>query len=403
MTEFNIEEALQKGIKAARRGHKEPAQRLLSQVVEADPHNEQGWLWLARVVDDPQMQAQCLQRALAINPDNQWAAEQLSGLQSQAAAPEQAAPTGSTPTPGYAEPSPASDIKLETLKCPNCQASLELRGGSDIKSIVCNYCGSVLDLTEEQAAIIGQADRQVKPMVPIELGMEWKYKGQQYQVIGWIRYEGWDDEDTWQWEEWLLVSGSGQYRWLSYDPEKKQFQLYKKISPRAPFNPRRDTNIKVPGGVARIVERAPARIAALAGELTWRAKVGDELNYIDARRGSVPYSVEYNTEELELLEGINLPETEIWQGFGRDDLLQEARQRKTERSAELNKIGKGHAQFSRRAYIFLALAIIFIMFMFCCVFGGGGLVGPGYITSQSVRAGSVTGPSIGGGGTSLGK
>ncbi len=69
--------SLQKGIRAARRGYKEPAQRLLRQAIQVEPNNEQAWMWLSRVVDVPQQRTECLQRVLSINPDNHWAAEQL--------------------------------------------------------------------------------------------------------------------------------------------------------------------------------------------------------------------------------------------------------------------------------------------------------------------------------------
>ena len=82
-----INEALQKGIRAARSGRAEPAQHFLTQVVQADPSNEEAWLWLSRVVDNPVQRAECLQRVLQINPDNRWAAGQLAELQAASAPP----------------------------------------------------------------------------------------------------------------------------------------------------------------------------------------------------------------------------------------------------------------------------------------------------------------------------
>jgi hypothetical protein len=272
-----------------------------------------------------------------------------------------------------------------------------LRGGSDIQTVVCNYCGSVLDLTPEQAAIISQTDPKVKPARPIELGMEGTFEGKLHQVIGWVRYEGWDDEDRWQWDEWLLASADGEFRWLSYDSEEG-FQLYKKIIPREPFDPRTATSIKVPGGVAQVVERSPARIVALAGELTWRGKVGEELKYVDAKRGKTAYSVEYTREEIELLEGHPLTEIQVWKAFGREDLIQQARQRVAQRQVELAKSRK---ESNRRFYLILAVIIILFILFLCicssCGSGVGGFIGP------SVRTGSVSGPSVGGGGPSAGK
>ena len=285
-----IQEALQKGIRAARRGRKEPARRLLSQVIQAEPDNEEAWLWLARVIDSPHKQAECLSRVVQINPDNRWAAEQLAALQAPA---EETAPAEPT-APDFTQP---TDIKIELLQCPNCGSPLELQGGGETKTLVCPGCGSVLDLTAEQAAIIGQIDPAVKPALPIELGMEGTFAGKRHQIIGWLRYEGWDDEDRWQWDEWLLLSAEGQFRWLSYDNEAG-FTFYRKIEPLNSFNPRTATSFEVPTGTAYVTERAQAKIVALAGELTWRGTVGDHIYYLDAVRGKSKYSVECTDEEI---------------------------------------------------------------------------------------------------------
>ncbi len=313
MNQIKVDETLQKGIRAARRGYKEPARQLLAQVLRADPDNEEAWLWLSRVADTPEQRADCLQHVLAINPDNRWAAEQLAALQAEA-------PAAPAPT---APPAVSAEIKLEPIKCPKCGGSVDLRGGSETKTLVCSYCRSLIDLTGEQAAVIGQTNKRAKPAVPIELGMEGTFEGGRYQVIGWVRYEGWDDEDRWRWDEWLLVSSEGEFRWLSYDPEEG-FLLQKKIPPAGAFDPRTATSIPVPSGTAKVIERSPARVIALAGELTWRATVGERLNYLEARRGPMRYSVEYTREEIELLEGRPLSAAEVWRAFGRQDLAEKA-------------------------------------------------------------------------------
>ena len=72
MSESTLQETFQRGVRAARRGRNEAAQRLLKEVVAADPQHEQAWLWLARVTDDPAEKTTCLERVIALNPDNQW-------------------------------------------------------------------------------------------------------------------------------------------------------------------------------------------------------------------------------------------------------------------------------------------------------------------------------------------
>jgi hypothetical protein len=77
MTELSVDELLQQGKQAANAHDNALARRLLSQVVRRDPASEQGWLWLSGVVDDPERIRYCLERVLAINPENIHAAQAL--------------------------------------------------------------------------------------------------------------------------------------------------------------------------------------------------------------------------------------------------------------------------------------------------------------------------------------
>lgn len=70
MSDFSVDELLRQGKRAANQHQNEQARRLLSQVVQRDPDNEQGWLWLSGVVDSPEKVRYCLERVLAINPHN---------------------------------------------------------------------------------------------------------------------------------------------------------------------------------------------------------------------------------------------------------------------------------------------------------------------------------------------
>lgn len=77
MTELTVDELLRQGKQAANNHDNALARRLLSQVVRRDPTNEQGWLWLSGVVEEPERIRYCLERVLAINPANVHAASAL--------------------------------------------------------------------------------------------------------------------------------------------------------------------------------------------------------------------------------------------------------------------------------------------------------------------------------------
>ncbi len=78
------EQALETGIRAARKGNKNLARRLLLKVTELDPSREEAWLWLASVAEDSEEARVYLQTVLALNPDNRRALEGLQWVEGQA-------------------------------------------------------------------------------------------------------------------------------------------------------------------------------------------------------------------------------------------------------------------------------------------------------------------------------
>jgi tetratricopeptide (TPR) repeat protein len=90
---------IDEGIAAIRAGDQMRARQLLSQAVQLDPQNERGWLWLSGALPDAAQRRYCLERVLAINPQNEVAKRGLASLTSAAppAAPSASAPKPTTP------------------------------------------------------------------------------------------------------------------------------------------------------------------------------------------------------------------------------------------------------------------------------------------------------------------
>lgn len=77
-----------------RAGQKEAARMVLMSLVRRQPDSELAWLMLSRTVDDPRQRADCLRRALRLNPANEEARRQLEALNE---APPAAPPAASKP------------------------------------------------------------------------------------------------------------------------------------------------------------------------------------------------------------------------------------------------------------------------------------------------------------------
>jgi len=71
--EGRLREWFQAGVAAAQAGRLQQARTYLQRVTAHDPQNEEAWLWLAGVADDPQETLACLAQALTINPRNEHA------------------------------------------------------------------------------------------------------------------------------------------------------------------------------------------------------------------------------------------------------------------------------------------------------------------------------------------
>jgi len=101
---MTTDDLLQEGIAALNEGRKAQAHNLLMQVVQQDERNEMGWLWLSGAVDTDEGHRICLEKVLAINPNNSVARRELESLLAKEGVQSSAAV--SLPTPNLDKPEP---------------------------------------------------------------------------------------------------------------------------------------------------------------------------------------------------------------------------------------------------------------------------------------------------------
>ncbi|WP_129632790.1 YIP1 family protein [Candidatus Oscillochloris fontis] len=95
---------LEQGRAAIQAGDRARARALLMAAVRANPQSAAAWLWLSGVLDTPAQQRECLQRALALEPDNLLAQRGLAALQRA----EEVAPPLPATRPGSEGVSPST-------------------------------------------------------------------------------------------------------------------------------------------------------------------------------------------------------------------------------------------------------------------------------------------------------
>jgi predicted RNA-binding Zn-ribbon protein involved in translation (DUF1610 family) len=122
---------LKEAIAAVQTGDLEVGRRLLNQVLEEDPQNEQAWLWMSAVVDDVEERKACLRRVLQINCYNEEAWRSLKALTIPPSAPR--AP----------EEQPTL-VEGQEFACPGCGSDLRYSPGHE--ALLCPECGKVVDI-----------------------------------------------------------------------------------------------------------------------------------------------------------------------------------------------------------------------------------------------------------------
>jgi tetratricopeptide (TPR) repeat protein len=119
---MSIDEKLQQGISAARAGQRREARDLLREVVAIDPRNVLAWMWLSGLLDGLDERIAACERALALDPGN--ARMQAYREQLLAKLPQPAQVAGQDPA-GETGAGPGDDVDADLdEKVRACQAAL---------------------------------------------------------------------------------------------------------------------------------------------------------------------------------------------------------------------------------------------------------------------------------------
>jgi WD40 repeat protein len=94
--EKNMPDLLQQAIASIQEGDEATGEKLLIQVLEADPNNESALLWMFKVADTYEERLKYVKQALKVNPNSRWAVRGLKILEMEATKPfPQSAAAGS--------------------------------------------------------------------------------------------------------------------------------------------------------------------------------------------------------------------------------------------------------------------------------------------------------------------
>ena len=179
-------------------------------------------------------------------------------------------------------------MTAKSIKCTRCGAPLELKSAR-AKTIVCGHCGAQLDLTTPDYAFLEELRRD--PLVhPLRVGMKGTFHGIVWEIIGHIRFQ----ELTWWWDEYLVLASDGRTGWIQYD--EGVFRWFEPFVPQQLEPVDFQSHWLVADGRREpVMERGRGRIDRIEGELTWKARVGEQVEYLDGHR----MAIEITPRELE--------------------------------------------------------------------------------------------------------
>ncbi|MBX9797284.1 DUF4178 domain-containing protein [Sphingomonas sp.] len=168
-------------------------------------------------------------------------------------------------TPATAAPAPA----VKALSCPNCGGTITLRAAGYTVTVACQYCGSLLDVTNPEVRLI-EAYHNATAELSIPLGMRGVLDGVEWEAVGHMtRSEG----GAYPWEEYLLFNPYHGYRWLTFDG--RGWSLGTMLTTVPAWS---SGSLSVDGrGFTPFFAKTEAQVDSVVGEFYWRVRQGERV------------------------------------------------------------------------------------------------------------------------------
>ncbi len=216
--------------------------------------------------------------------------------------------------------------KIRQFKCKNCGGELELQNKRS-QYVACPYCGSVADSSSDAYKVLTKMGNpsNYPPMRFLKIGMEGVFNGKMYHVIGRTRRrntyrEYWIEDgesgysnETWTFDEWLLISEDATYFTIAEDTEG--FTIITPVTPKFPTLPEGEKMADLFSGKSRRVqEYGDTEILYYEGESTFLVQAGDKSSFSEyAGDSQTSYSAEWRYKDGEIKEIEFFAEQEISQ------------------------------------------------------------------------------------------
>ncbi|MBI4758805.1 MAG: DUF4178 domain-containing protein [Chloroflexi bacterium] len=169
-----------------------------------------------------------------------------------------------------------------TLNCAACGAPIEVESRFTTL-VVCQYCGQTLYIHDDAVDPTGKTAKLVDYGSRLALGKAGAVRGRRFKALGRVRY----NYEGGFWDEWFLRFDDGQVGWLEED--EGEYTLVFKTRLTSPLPPFGDIAVGsvVPVSQMRvfITEKGTGSVAGAEGEISFAARPGEQIQYIDGNAG----------------------------------------------------------------------------------------------------------------------
>ena len=262
------------------------------------------------------------------------------------------------------------DGSARQFSCPNCGSPVSVQLSSTL-GVTCPQCHHVIDLSSGIGGQLKHA-RQAQTVKPvIALGSVGQFQGQSWQVVGFQRRTGVIDDESFDWDEYLLYNAERGFQFLVDSSDG--WSLVRPTVGAPTYRKGARTTRYLYKTYLR-ADSYPARTVYVEGEFYWPVKVGDRTEHVDFTAAGGPglLSREQSGNEVTWSHGERLSAAQVGEAFGL--------------SEQLARSGRGDAapwtpDMTRAVFILVvvmvALFILIALLGSCSESSGGGVRGAG--------------------------
>lgn len=204
---------------------------------------------------------------------------------------------------------------IQTFSCPNCGGSIGIRAAGITINAVCQSCGSIIDVRNENLKVIEVAAVKTAKS-QIHIGKRAQLFGNEWEVIGYsVRTDG---TGEYSWREYLLFNPYQGFRFLV--EADGHWNFVKMLRHNVQDGGDTADSIEFEGRNYRVYVRGGAKVAYVMGEFYWRVKVGEKTSVADYIAPPYMLSMEQSLGDIMWSHAIYVPYKDIAEAFGLESL-----------------------------------------------------------------------------------